>query len=135
MRPTEKQTPRNSNVIALLRPGKADATYPRSQEGEHAGRVAGALVAVLACVVAVRRRVKAVGRSAAARAGKRRFVAWKDAERDAARELVRPGGRLSARSQRAVEEHHTPAMTFARELRVRRLPVRRRQVASRDHSS
>jgi len=45
-----------------------------------------------------------------------RFVAWKGAQRDAARELSRPGGRLSARSRAAVRAHQSPVWTLAHQL-------------------
>jgi hypothetical protein len=45
-----------------------------------------------------------------------RFVAWKGTQRDAARELSRPGGRLSARSRAAVRAHESPVWVLAHQL-------------------
>ncbi len=47
-----------------------------------------------------------------------RLVAWKGAQRDAARELSRPGGRLSARSRAAVRAHDSPVWTLSHQLGI-----------------
>jgi hypothetical protein len=44
------------------------------------------------------------------------FLAWKGAQRDAARELSKPGGRLDARSRAAVRAHESPVRVLAQQL-------------------
>lgn len=47
-----------------------------------------------------------------------RFLAWKASQRDAALELAQPGGRLSARSARAVDAHTDPIGRLTAKLRL-----------------
>jgi len=46
------------------------------------------------------------------------FVAWKGSQRDAARQLAEPGGRLTARAAEAVNAHRSPAFALARALGI-----------------